>query len=244
MLLRTTRRCPLPALAFSLLVAAFMPSGSAARADYVSGSTLLNQSDYLPPLSSGYGNLTLSAYDGLGAPPPLSSGLSAGEVSLQFREFSGLYGPGSTPLINSIVFNTDLALSASQITAPAGWTVTGPVGTTFGIFSWSAYTDQPGNGLVSPSLLITGLGTDATLAHFQMLSTGSFPFPPAYFGAHIIGIVPSAQTSFQDNQWATAGAPVAPEPATLVLAGLGLAALAGRRVLRGNRTRATMPSRR
>jgi hypothetical protein len=154
--------------------------------------------------------------------------------------------PGQTLGFGAIAFNTDLKLSASQLQLPGGWhnspkpaiSTTSP-SYTFGTFSWGAGTvTNIENGV---SVLITGLGADATPAHFLLGSSATQgpppPFESAVFAANAVresfGVESSSYWLATNANGISGAMPAAaPEPCALVLAGLGVAGLLGRHSMR------------
>jgi hypothetical protein len=180
----------------------------AARADYISV--------YIPianePVS---GSVQIEAFDGRGAS---GGGLGVGDVRLSFRTY---LAPGdfSPPGIwqhmglRGIVFPTDLNVIPNQIAMPPGWSLWVRNGADQRYWI-SALADTIPALQPTVSILITGLGANASPAHF--LDT-------AMPGSDI-----SVFWDFADR----VGTPVStPEPATFVLGALGIAALLGKRIL-------------
>src|SRR5262245_14671495 len=90
----------------------FLTCASQARADYVSYTMALDQSNVMPD-GVKYGSVVVEAYDGVGAP---GGGLSAGSVRLTFTaDVLPVYGKLSNFGIDKVGFNTDLDLSKGQI---------------------------------------------------------------------------------------------------------------------------------
>jgi hypothetical protein len=174
----------------SLILEAFTHAPPA-HADYVSQPVSIDQSNTMKD-GVVYGSVLVEAYNGVGA---AGGGLNAGEVRLTYSA-SAIpdYGTISKTFgIGEVGFNTDLALSSGQITGPAGWkldsakTISG-----FGKFSWGLQGNAEGGSRPNPvTVLITGLGADATLEHFLLGSVGAGKNPPSegsvFFAMHVAG---------------------------------------------------------
>jgi hypothetical protein len=241
-----------------LVFAALLCAPRPARADYLSAQVPLDPAG--TPSGSSWGTVQVEGYDGVG---PAGGGLSAGQVRITFEpNFGPQPASGVAGLINytnqgfqALAFNTDLSLSASQISLPVSWhafpsvwlgeQVNGTY-TSYGKYSWALGTTT--NFQNSP-ILISGLGANATPAHFLFPSDGSGPpgGPNAVaLSADFAGLWTSINFSndfgaSSSSQWFVSNASAAvggepptstPEPSALALAGFGLAALLGRRVLR------------
>jgi hypothetical protein len=214
------------------------------------------------------GTVQIEAYDGNGAN---GGGLNPGEVRLIFDTKNTGFAPLSVNTANNLIgvqavaFNTDLSLSPSQIHVPTGWMVAQnftnysastdretPSSFFLGQFSWGAGTVSSIQGAMS--ILITGLGANATLNHFVFDSTLMQNPPPgpifesAAFAANAVGLSFGADGANVSSGWLATNANGAsadgegpwqtPEPTTLALASVGLVGLLGRRVLlRGARGR-------
>jgi hypothetical protein len=232
------RRWPVLRRSYLLILANLLLGASHARADWIGGQTTLTLSDTLPVRSEqlgGYGTAGILINRG----PWGTSDFPAGSAQVQFvaDSWNGQYGPNQKngiPQLDAVAFNTDLALSPTQIIAPPGWILTqnAPIAG----FSWEATSTAPQYNSEAMWLTITSLGSNASLWDFQNYAdrTGITPLPPAvYFAAHISGITPSAATDFATEQWVFSTIPPPlPEPSALVLAGLGVVGLFGRRVAR------------
>jgi hypothetical protein len=175
---------------------------------------------------------------------------SLGEIKLTYTANTAPYSSvGPNFGFHTVGFNTDLALTSSQITGPTGWKPTAGANLSmFGEFSWKMETSK--NPSPSVTLLITGLGANATLAHFTLPSSGG---EPQFFAGHIIDF--SLKGSDTTSQWVAGssdpsnqppppppggqgGPPQTPEPGTAVLALIGLCGLG---LLRLSRRRAGDP---
>jgi MYXO-CTERM domain-containing protein len=139
--------------------------------------------------------------------------------------------------VDGFAFNTDLNLAASQISLPAGWTLTrnGQIDG-FGTFSWVAMASNVQSFVNFGTITIDGLGSDAIPAHFKLTSqaTPGAPSPSGmvYAGIHLSGLTPSALDKFATEHWIGVAMLQSPEPGSLSLAVLGLGALALVRTLR------------
>lgn len=166
-------------LAFPLALSQF------ARADYVSQSVTLDQSNTLKD-GVAYGSVLVEAYDGVGA---AGGGLNAGEVRLTYSAniVADYASTSKTFGIDHIGFNTDLKLTAGQITSSAGWKINDNKNlSAFGKFSWAADGNAKGGDRPNPtSLLIKGLGANATVNHFTIATSGSEA--DVYFAMHVAG---------------------------------------------------------
>jgi hypothetical protein len=186
-LMRSPWLFTLSAMALSL---AWFSHPTAARADYVSQSVTLDQSNALKD-GVTYGTVLVEAYNGVG---PGGGGLTAGEVRLTYTASTAPYsGESKTFGIGAVGFNTDLSLTPGQISGPGGWklknnhTMSG-----FGNFVWELSGDAKGGSRPNPvTVLISGLGADATIGHFTLGSKGNGKSPPpegsVYFAMHVAG---------------------------------------------------------
>jgi hypothetical protein len=215
----------------NLAVAALLACSSVGHAGYVSQS-----------FDSGELAVTFEAYDGNGA---AGGGLNAGEVRLTYSPQIGSgNGPGMPDApgtfrlegLQSVGFNSDLTLTSPQIQGPTGWfLVSGLKFGPSGQFGWGVATNS--NLVTGPAtILISGLGSDATFAHFNFGSQGgTSPGGPALFSGRytVIEITPDGVTG--GTNWLRAGTPVpeTPEPSSLAIVGLGAAGLALIRRRRG-----------
>lgn len=95
---------------------------SRVRADYMSVTVPLNSQDAGPNV----GNVVAQANDG----STTVNGLLPGQVRLTFtvNPVSAYTQNGSSVGFTSVLFYTDLPITASQITAPPGWFAMPPVG--------------------------------------------------------------------------------------------------------------------
>jgi uncharacterized protein (TIGR03382 family) len=222
MLKNPFRRSPLaPALAVLLLAAA------PAHADYMTQTMALNADG--PPGVTG--TVQIEAYDGNGA---AGGGLSAGQVRLTFNTPAVTPPSGGSAFagLQSVAFNTDLNLSPGQITTLAtGWTFANNASIgSLGAFNWVSGT--AGSLQDSVSVLISGLGANATPGHFMLPYQGnSIPAPPTpfLFGGQWVELSFDASGPHLASETLSTSTNSTPEPSSLALAGLGLAALFGRR---------------
>lgn len=198
-------------------LAAWLVFAGVGRAGYVTQS-----------FNSGDLAVTFEAYDGKGA---AGGGLNAGEVRLTFTDTTPVSPPPPDTFVNqglqSVGFNTDLSLSPGQITGPAGWNVVknakfGPNGT----FGWAVGTVSNFQNPVS--VLITGLDSDATFAHFNLGSSGGSS--SNLFGGRYVSISFGPDGADVSSSWRAAGSPSAvaqtPEPSSLAIVGVGALGLA------------------
>jgi hypothetical protein len=168
-----------------------------------------------------------------------------GEVKITYTADPSVYAStGKNFGLHTVGFNTDLSLNAAQIAAPSGWKLTSnSTLSTFGKFSWKASTSNS----EAPTVVldITGLGSNATLAHFTLPSSGG---ESQLFAAHVIDFV--VRGSDTTSHWiggssdppvdppppgGQGGPPQAPEPSSLSLSGLAIAAIATRVAVRRRR---------
>jgi hypothetical protein len=186
-----------------------------ARADYLSKTFLLDQSNVLPS-GTGYGSIFVEAYDGNGTP---GGGLSAGQVRLTVQaDTLPAYGPvGSNFGVYALGFNSNLTLQSSQISTPSGWQLrNGRFMGGFGQFAWEASGNvyDTHNPLV---ITISGLGTGATLDNFLIPSTSSTGGVPmngsVLFAARISGFDINNDLIDAQTQVVGVGAPSPPPPA-------------------------------
>ena len=210
------------------------------HADYVFQTVTLDQSN---ALNNGvnYGSVLIEAYDGgVGG-----GGLSTGQVRLTFTasNASNYTSLGKTFGIGEVAFNTDLALTAGQISGPGGWTLSNTKSISgFGKFSWDLSGSAAGGSRPNPvSVTISGLGANATLQHFLFGSAGDGVNPPplgsvdfAMFVAGFTTTDPTIGGHFVGGPFGVPppggqGEPPAatPEPSTLVLGGIGLVVFMG-----------------
>jgi hypothetical protein len=157
--------------------------------------------------------------------------------------------------LDTVAFNTDLKLTASQIAVPQGWTLApNAVVPGFGRFSWVAHTQNPQLNEIIVPITIGGLGNNAAASHFFQSSvvTGIPSALPAYYAFHdaVIDYYEGPNNPWlsvpqgPDTGWYTVdprppAVTSSPEPSALILCSVGLAGLVGRRVLRRPRSRGT-----
>jgi hypothetical protein len=151
--------------------------------------------------------------------------------------------------IDHVGFNTDLAVSAGQITPPTGWKMSGNNTLSgFGQFTWGADGSAKGGSRINPAtVLITGLGADATVSHFLINSQGAGKNPPSqgavYFAMHVAGFTVKKDDDITSHWVGGSGVRVdlppppegsgdlqpTPEPASILLFALGALGIAFRR---------------
>lgn len=235
-------------LQFLVLVLTFLPvTQTAVLADYISQTVGLS-STAKNPIS---GSVQIEAYDGKGA---AGGGLNAGQVRLTFHANAPIGNVGDFSGFEGVGFNTDLSLNPSQISGPMKWEAsTNPY---FGIVrfpwvvrataldsftgSWLGVPDLVYNGKLplhnDLSVLISGLGSNATPAHFQF--PGEKWTPAVFYGEwwdlrdDAFGFHFSSQILSASESGLGSGPLATPEPSTLILYCLGLAGLLARRVQR------------
>lgn len=208
---------------------------STARAEYISQSYLLDQSNTFGD-GTTYGKVVVEAYNGLGAG---GGGLSAGSVRLTFSaDILGIYGTLGNFGIDRVAFNTDLVLKESQISGPTDWKITADKQVSgFGQFSWNVQKQKGPDRLNLVVVTIGDLGLDATIAHFLIDSSqknGDVPPQGASpFAAHVAGFSGTAANNFTGSHFVGGGVPddddnqvsETPEPSALMLVATGIAAL-------------------
>jgi hypothetical protein len=212
-------------LACGIIAAATNP----AAADLITYN--LDQSNALPS-GTVYGSVTVESFKNLG------------EVKLTYSADPTPYtSVGKNFGFHTIGFNTDLTLNPSQFTLPTGWSASANANlSTFGVFSWKVTTNNHEAPVVS--VLIDGLGNNATLDHFTLLSTGG---KSVFFAGHIIDF--SRKGSDVSSHWVGGssdplppppggeggpGGPFAPspEPSTIAMGMIAMAGLTLRRLTR------------
>ncbi len=239
--MHTARKCT-----HTLVLGLLLLAPQFARADYISESVSLS----LFGQGGTNGSVTVEAYDGTGS---AGGGLTPGEVRLTFHADPATFGqpPGGGGInysfsgFQAIGFNTDLTLNANQISGPNNWVSLPNLALAgAGPFNWAVGTGASLQNDVS--ILITGLGTSATVGHFTLPSQpssdpaiSSAVFAGSWallnFGSAWTGATSYLLTAGGGGASGQGGAPGpndAPEPSTLALAGLGLAGLFARRSLR------------
>jgi MYXO-CTERM domain-containing protein len=204
------------------------------HADYVSATVPLQSLDF-----GGTGAIVVAEANngpGLG-----SGGALPGQVRLSFSvnplPAYGQLGPHFG--FSSVSFNTDLALSPSQIQIPPGWSMaaapqSGVGGAApSGLQTWQFSAATANYQVPSVGVLITGLGTQATLDHFLTPMTYNDPLaanpPPWIFQAVVGGFQAPGNNSGQViTSDALSGGIIqaAPEPSALTLGAVGLAGVA------------------
>jgi hypothetical protein len=230
-----------------VLVLPFLPvSQTAALADYISQTVGLS-STAPNPIS---GSVQIEAYDGQGA---AGGGLNAGQVRLTFHANAPIGNVGDFSGFEGVGFNTDLSLNPSQITGPMKWGASSNRYYSIARFPWvvraTALDSFTGSWLGMPdlvydgrlplhndlSVLISGLGSNATHAHFQFPAEKGTP--AVFYGEwwdlrdDAFGFHFSSQILVASESGSASGPLATPEPSTLFLCCLGLAGLLARRVL-------------
>jgi hypothetical protein len=191
-----------------------------AGAEFVTHTYVLNEANQLPD-GKDYGNVKVEAMPDIG------------EVKLTFNASASPYtSTGKHFGFNAVAFGTDLKLKPSQISVPANWDLHHGVHVSpFGKLTWEVSNgDHPAKSVV---VIISGLGSNATLGHFTLDSSGK---DPVYFAGHVVDF--AVKGSDVKHQWVGGGSsdgsgtppppggsgdpPQTPEPSALALAGLGL----------------------
>jgi hypothetical protein len=219
---RPTAKASLAAALVCVLIA---PSATL-RADYVAQTVILDQSNKLAD-GVNYGSVKIEAYDGKGA---AGGGLAAGQVRITYTpNIVPAYGTVSSDFgFSAVNFNTDLALTNKQITIPKGWAVSSPAASGgFGTFNWGAQDIGKNNKKQNPmTILISGLGTDATLSHFLLPSVGGKNQGTATFAGQVQSInTGRSDTSETHSHWIAGSAVLTPEPGTLAMCGAAAVSL-------------------
>jgi MYXO-CTERM domain-containing protein len=113
----------------------------------------------------------------------------------------------------------------------------------FGVFSWKVMTNDDPSPTVS--VLISGLGNNATLGHFTLPSSGG---ESSFFAGHIIDfrvkgsdatshwVAGSTDPSLPPPPGGLGGPPPAPEPSTLAMGAIALGGLVSLRLVRRRST--------
>ncbi len=206
----------------------------AACADYLfSDSTYGRVSVTTYPTTTGYFN---------GSPPQFGQALV--EVDGQW------HASGAQPeAVDTFAFNTNLHLTPSQFTLPAGWTLTPNAEVPgLGRFTWELHTTMTPGWQPIVDLTISGLGSNPAAAHFWFPSSATGSDTPAAFAFHdsvidyigFYGAPTEREPQGPDTGWYSISGPPefakltsAPEPATLILGSLALGGIIlGRRVFR------------
>jgi PEP-CTERM motif len=148
------------------------------------------------------GTVLIESYDGIGAD---GGGLAAGQIRLtvDINDWRPPY-PGAVGGVQNLFFSTTLTLTASQFTVPVGYSVI--IGSPFAPGTIDIVNNNPYELQSQFSILISGLGTSANTNDIAHTKAGE------------IG---------DDWEWSPA-----PEPSSLLLGGVGLAALLVSRVFR------------
>jgi hypothetical protein len=226
------------------MAACALAAPPAVHADYVSQLVILDQSNTLKD-GVAYGSVLVEAYNGVGA---AGGGLKAGEVRLTFTADPTAYDSVSKTFgIDHLGFNTDLTLTAGQITQPSGWKISSAKTLSgFGKFTWDADGSAKGGSRLNPaSVLIDGLGSNATIDHFLIGSVGSGKNPPSegsvYFAMHVAGF--SVKGNDATSHWVGGSTRLivdpppppgpegsgdvrpTPEPASIILGAFGIGAV-------------------
>jgi hypothetical protein len=168
-------------LRFSILTtmacAAVASTNLPARADYVSQSVTLDQSNSLKD-GVTYGTVKIETYDGNGP----GGGLLAGQARLTFSAVVASDYTGVTKSfgIDEVGFNTSLSFSAAQISGPSGWNLTANKNLDgFGRFDWTWSGSAKGGVRPNPvTVLISGLGSNVSPSSFLVGSVGNGNQPP------------------------------------------------------------------
>jgi MYXO-CTERM domain-containing protein len=207
-------------LALALLLACGVLGTAAppAAAEFITYN--LDQSNTLPN-GVVYGTVKVEAFQNLG------------EVKLTYTADPTPYSStGKNFGFHTVGFNTDLSLNSGQFTLPAGWTLKSNANlSNFGVFSWAPTTSNSPSPSVT--VVINGLGSNATLAHFAFPSVGG---KSVFFAGHVIDFkIKGSDTSSHWVGGSTDPPAQTPEPATAAMAAIGLAGLALARLARRRR---------
>lgn len=140
--------------------------------------------------------------------------------------------------LQEIGLNTDLTLSANQVSADNGWSVSVGGSTnisSFGLFNLVA-TGSGSNRQITETITITGLGAQATSEHFTIGSLGSNGNLPSsgsqFFVAHEAGFGGGSQSTYIGGSKPPLVPVPEPKSFALVLIGAGLlSGLSFRRLL-------------
>lgn len=213
-----------------------------ARADFIENGYWMTMSDRLPS-GTPYGAFSYAADNGKpGYHVP--SVVAPGQILLSYLPMPQVWKFDFHPVpgiwgVDAVAFNTDLSLSPAQIQLPTGWTPSHNDSMNgFGTFTWVARATDPKyrNGDNWLNLVISGLGDKADLRHFtfnsQVDPRGPTPQTPAFYAAHVSGGTATAADGFITEQTIAGTIVGAPEPSTLAICGLGMAAIGAAHALR------------
>lgn len=237
-LLRSTFQGGRPAVLAAL--ALLSCSAAPALAGYQSASFVFNMSNEIG--AGNYGTVFAEAYTG--AVGTTDHGLNPGQVRFTVTApFLSIYGSPADAGnygMDKFSFNTNLSILASQVVTKTtggtnlGWSVQFSKNISeFGVFS--ILDKGAGNSRGNPIIVtISGLGSNATLDHFVLPSTGNNG--GTFFAAHVGGFAGNANNEeFGSHYIAVTEITHAPEPSGIALALAGLTGLGMLKVRRGRR---------
>ncbi len=207
------------------------------RADYITANVPLTSQ----VVGQNVGNVLVEANSGSTA----INGLSSGQARLTFTvaPVSAYTQNGPTVGFTNVLFYTNLPIAPSQITGPAGWSVLPPVFPQSGVSGMPPYTGPNPWEVVAPndagraskvSVLISGLGSSATVDHFLTPPSTNVP-PPIFQGT--VKYDGSGNSPVLTDNVVSSSAGTAPEPSTLALGAVSLAGVAFVRRWRTNARR-------
>jgi hypothetical protein len=204
--------------------------GQSAKADFQSQLFDLNVSNSFSGTSTTYATVLVEAWDGTGTG---GGGLLAGQVRLTLTDLptSQEGTPGPNFGSDNFGFNSAAGFTGVTFSAPTGWSALNTTGTQMdGFGNFAGFTKNNPTGGPGPiAFLLSGFGANATLANFEVGSTGaSNAGGPFFFATHILDFANNPTSQFVGGSTpGGGGGNLTPEPASVVMMGFGALALLG-----------------